>query len=154
MALVAVSSNINIQCSQSHASFQRNTRRGVGSGFMRCISFCPARWCRLSYNTSEQFCLWTSELQTWAVSEFNAPDTDVKVGCKLPSSCASASASLSLVIKLIYVLFYLETIDTKNCLFILGRPVIASSRYIWYNTVTIQTKESRATPVNVFDYLA
>ena len=77
-----------------------------------------------------------------------------KVGCKLPSSCASASASLSLVIKLIYVLFYLETIDTKNCLFILGRPVIASSRYIWYNTVTIQTKESRATPVNVFDYPA
>ena len=71
-----------------------------------------------------------------------------KVGCKLPSSCASASASLSLVIKLIYVLFYLETIDTKNCLFILGRPVIASSRYIWYNTVTIQTKESRATLVS------
>jgi len=38
-------------------------------------------------------------------------------------SCASASASLSLVMELIYVLFYLETIDTKNCLFILGRAL-------------------------------
>ena len=38
-------------------------------------------------------------------------------------SCAGASASLSLVMELIYVLFYLETIDTKNCLFILGRAL-------------------------------
>ena len=99
--------------------------------------------------------LWTK--LNWCLLNRCCGDMVSKVNCKLPSicnalGCASASASLSLVMELIYVLFYLETIDTKNCLFILGRPVIASSRYIWYNTVTIQTKESRATLVKVSDY--
>jgi len=71
-----------------------------------------------------------SELQWWQICtlEFTLKQMHWRPCQKPPSiwyalSCASASASLSLVMELIYVLFYLETIDTKNCLFILWRAL-------------------------------
>ena len=142
MALVAVS----IQCSLHYGDC------GDGFWIVKYHNNFWSAWC--SRNTESPSALLEAMRQTCAL-EFTSKRIlwrffVSKVRWKQPSiwyalSCAGAPASLSLVMELIYVLFYLETIDTKNCLFILGRALwLRHPSYIWYNTVTIQTKESRA----------